>query len=220
MVTNIGADAAKLAGLQIDFLQKLRRNEISFEHFLWFVNLRKSDRDKLIGVENILVDAHFILREEFKFTVPEDYNHGTQLAEFMQKNGEEFNLYHKPGLTDKNFNNPTHRLCPKKNYLVKLFSVLKEGLTFEDNLRFLKSHKALLVGAQGLSLLYQLRKDKFSAGTSVVSFDEKSRLWKDDGLNRRIPLIERRFDGSLDFIFRSSEETLRENDCLLCFCNY
>jgi len=49
METSVGADAVKLAGLQIDLLQKIRKGQVSLGHLEWFNNLTKEDRDILIS---------------------------------------------------------------------------------------------------------------------------------------------------------------------------
>jgi len=50
---NIGAEAAKLAGLQIDTLQKVRRGQITPEHWEWFNNLSKKKRDEFCGLNPV-----------------------------------------------------------------------------------------------------------------------------------------------------------------------
>ncbi|MEK7580163.1 MAG: DUF5701 family protein [Patescibacteria group bacterium] len=50
----IGADAAKLAGLQIDTLQKARDGQITLKHWEWFNKLTKTERDRLSGVSKCL----------------------------------------------------------------------------------------------------------------------------------------------------------------------
>lgn len=45
MDTSIGADAAKLAGLQIDLLQKLRQGQMTLGHLEWFNGLTRKERD-------------------------------------------------------------------------------------------------------------------------------------------------------------------------------
>ena len=49
----IGADAAKLAGLQIDTLQKARDGQITLEHWEWFNKLTKTERDSFSGVSKL-----------------------------------------------------------------------------------------------------------------------------------------------------------------------
>jgi len=46
MNTIIGADAAKLAGLQIDLLQKIRNGQVTLEHLEWFSKLTKEGRER------------------------------------------------------------------------------------------------------------------------------------------------------------------------------
>jgi hypothetical protein len=45
MKTLIDADTARLAGLQIDLLNKIRQGNISLSHFEWFLSLTKTQRD-------------------------------------------------------------------------------------------------------------------------------------------------------------------------------
>lgn len=47
MDKNIGAEATKLVGLQIDWLQKTKRGIIPLEHTEWFLNLRQKEREAL-----------------------------------------------------------------------------------------------------------------------------------------------------------------------------
>ena len=88
MEKNIGADAAKLAGLQIDTLQKVRNGQITLEHWEWFNKLNRVERDNLAGV-NVVV-SRFSLLSSLQFTVPEGYNHSTQLASFSKENRKKF----------------------------------------------------------------------------------------------------------------------------------
>lgn len=46
MDTIIGADAAKLAGLQIDLLQKIRSEQVTLNHLEWFNKLTREERDR------------------------------------------------------------------------------------------------------------------------------------------------------------------------------
>jgi hypothetical protein len=64
----IGADAAKLAGLQIDTLQKVRSGKITLEQWEWFNKLSFSDREKLLTdhpVEGLLPQKPAALLAEF-----------------------------------------------------------------------------------------------------------------------------------------------------------
>ncbi len=59
----IGADAAKLAGLQIDTLQKARDGQITLEHWEWFNKLTKTERDRLCR------DGHVDTRSQARQTI-------------------------------------------------------------------------------------------------------------------------------------------------------
>ncbi|MDR3559340.1 MAG: hypothetical protein P4L62_01025 [Candidatus Pacebacteria bacterium] len=50
MSNAIGAEAAKLAGLQIDTLTKLRKGEVTLSEWEWFLNLTKEKRNELSGI--------------------------------------------------------------------------------------------------------------------------------------------------------------------------
>lgn len=49
MVTSIGAETAKLAGLHVDLGQKLRNSQITLEQFEWWLNQATEVRDRFMG---------------------------------------------------------------------------------------------------------------------------------------------------------------------------
>ncbi|MEK7097904.1 MAG: hypothetical protein AAB906_03590, partial [Patescibacteria group bacterium] len=138
------------------------------------------------GIIDLLIkhsasDDRFGLVTAFKLTVPKGYSHDTQLAIFASfaKNKSEKFYYYNDNITDENFAKVTQKLVPGKTYGVKIFQI-KSYVTSEDCLAFLASQRAILVGAQGLSLVRQLKKDQFpTIGKWTVSFDEKDALWAD-----------------------------------------
>jgi len=52
---DIGVDAAKLAGLQIDLLQKIRDKQVTVGHLEWFNKLTREERDLLLGCKSVSV---------------------------------------------------------------------------------------------------------------------------------------------------------------------
>jgi hypothetical protein len=63
MDKNINAETAdKLAGLQIDFLQKYRKDKITLEEFEKFLNLSQPERRKALGLNKENVSGNSILR--------------------------------------------------------------------------------------------------------------------------------------------------------------
>ena len=212
---NIGADAAKLAGLQIDTLQKIRNGQITLEHLEWFNKLNKAERDKLIGM-NTVTDPHFSLLSTFQFTVPENYDHVTQLASFTKENREEF--YHYDNITDANFAKASNKLIPGKTYEAKIFVITKR-VTSEECLEFLKTQKAILVGAQGISVVWQQAKEQFPKGKYTVSFDEKDACWPDAYDSRRVPRVSLDSGGVWGFGLGYFGDVWRGGGCLLCLCD-
>ncbi len=74
----IGADAAKLAGLQIDMLSKMRSGQMTLAQVEWFNNLTKEQREAFLSGKKLpSIDSRFEFLMEFKITVPTDYDHGT-----------------------------------------------------------------------------------------------------------------------------------------------
>jgi hypothetical protein len=152
--------------------------------------LNKTAREKILGnkkwflrdfldviAKNSKVDDNFILYSSFKFTVPTDYKHNRQLSRFSllanNKNGEEI----KKEITDVNYRKATQRLMPGKEYGARIFNVSDGNyVNFGQCLDFIKRQKSILVGAQGLSLVFQLKKEYFPNGMSVFSFDEEETL--------------------------------------------
>lgn len=123
---------------------------------------------------------------EFKLKIPLDYDHDTRLNSFRRK--IERKWFPKPdpleidrNITSENFNRVTNKLIPGKNYIIKLIPVLvldyENGLTNEECLEYLHSTKSLLVGAHGLSLLYEYFYKFCPQKRKIISFEERKFLW-------------------------------------------
>jgi len=150
----------------------------------------------------------------FRFTVPENYVHATQLASFAKENRKKFYFYND-NITDVNFKRATNKLIPGKTYEAKVFGITKR-VTSEDCLAFLKTQKAILVGAQGISVAWQQVKEQFPKGKYTVSFDEKDALWRDDDGSRRVPYVYQISDGDWAFDLGRFENAWIDDYCLLC----
>ncbi len=163
------------------------------------------------------MDERFEIVKEFTLTVPENYTHDTQLALFAKDSKKKFYFYND-AITDKNFANATNKLTPGKTYTVKVIGI-KATVTSEDCLTVLKQNNAILVGAQGAALAYQLKKDELPVGKWSVSFDEKDALWKDAVGNLRVPGVVRFSDGDWEFRLGYFGGDWFAAFCLLCFCD-
>ena len=213
MDTIIGADAAKLAGLQIDQLQKVRKGHITLEHIEWFNGLLRTERDKLSGVSRS--DPRFKLVKTLDILVPADYVHATRLTSFAEAHRSEF-YYYDSNLTDQNFSRATVQLKPGQKLKVDIFQI-QEQVSSEDCMAFLHTQKAILTGAQGASLVYEQKRQDLPKNRGHISFDEKENLWKDADGRHRVPYIYAYSDGVFRFRLGYFESPWLGDCCLLSF---
>ncbi len=162
-------------------------------------------------------DERFEFVKEFKFTVPTDYDHATQLATFAKAHKKGF-YYYNDDITDTNFAKATNKLVPGKTYTVKIFGI-KQTFQSQDGLDLIASQKGILAGAQGASLVYQLAKDELPKGKWYISFDEKNALWVDSDGFHRVPYVGRSSDGGFGFYLGYFGNEWGSDDCVLCFCD-
>ncbi len=172
-----------------------------------------------------IIDGRFKLLDEFRLTVPPNYQHAAHLASFAEENRSKFNHY-DVSINDANFVRATNKLIPGKTYMVKIYMVGVQDppqfvitrVSSEDCLEFLKSVKAVFVGAQGLSLVWQVAKEKLRKSKKIISFDEKTALLKDrNGVTYSAPYIFGEKFGSWGFSLYLFGLDLSDRDCLLCF---
>src|SRR3989344_7322656 len=114
-------------------------------------------RKALMPNQDEFVAPRFSLLSTFQITIPEDYDHATQLASFSKENREKFYSYNN-SITDVNYAGVTNKLTPGKTYEVKIFGITQR-VPSEDCLAFLKTQTAVLVGAQGISVVWQQAKE-------------------------------------------------------------
>jgi hypothetical protein len=164
-----------------------------------------------------MADPRFKLANAFDLVVPVGYDQATRLTNFKAVHGREFGYYNSD-ITDANFGRATTRLMPGQKFRVKIFQIT-ETVTSEDCLAFLRSQKAVLVGAQGASLVYELAKSKLPMGRWSVSFDEKDALWTDFNGCRRVPYVDRISGDYFRLDLGCFERDWGGDDCLLCFCD-
>ena len=159
------------------------------------------------------VDDRFKLVNTFEIVVPEGYDHGKRLDSFDKEHRKAF-YYYNDAITDKNYAKATTKLEPGRKLKVKVFQI-KETVTSEDCMAKLRSEKAILVGAQGASLVWEQKKEELPVSRWSASFDEKDALWKDR--YRRVPSVLRRSDGDFLFNLGYFENDWDDGYCLLCF---
>ena len=178
----------------------------------------KFKEDAIVSlVRHSIADIRFELLTLFELTVPKGYDHNTQLATFLKfayKESGRFDFC-SGNITDTNYFKTTHKLIPGKTYFVKIFGI-KNSVTSDDCMAFLKSQRAIFVGAQGISLARQLKKEQFLTTKRTVSFDKKKALWTDDKGYHRMPVMAKS-DGYWEFSLSCFEHELDSYYSLLCF---
>jgi hypothetical protein len=156
--------------------------------------------------------------KEIVFTVPDDYEHDTQLETFVQNIKNKDSKYqYNINFLDKNFKKISHKLVPGKNYDIKFIPVL-ESVSNEDCLYEYRRQNAVLVGAQGLTSLQCIHPNEFPIGKWSLSFDERYNLWEDGDSRHRVPSVYRGSDGDWNFYLDYFECDRDHEDMLICFC--
>lgn len=182
-------------------------------HLEWFNNLKKDERDRLSGITS--PDTRFGFVKTLDIVVPDGYVHETRLASFADAHRRKF-YYYNDNLTDENFSRATNQLKPGQRFKVDVFQI-KETVTSEDCMEFLRIQKAILTSAQGVSLVFEQKRDELPKGRWHVSFDEKDALWQDAAGRRRVPVIDARPVGGFGFDLGRFEVPWDDDCCLLSF---
>ena len=168
--------------------------------------------------ERVEPTEKFALLKDFGIiTVPDDYDHATRLATFLEQNSKKFYGVNDD-ITDEHFPNPSRILKPGDKLRVSAFKQIVSGTTTsEERMVFLEKQGAVYTGAQGASLVFDQKRDQLPKGKWYCSFDEKNRLWKDADGDRRVPRVSARSGGGFDFNLVPFENTWDGDDALLCF---
>lgn len=213
----IEAETARLAGLQIDFLQKLRDGQLTLDQTEWWINQTSAERDRLSGNASASKDkGPFVLLSSARLTVPTSFVHQTQIASFLKAHRREFS-YVNDDVTDANFAKATQRLIPGRTYTVKIFWITRR-VSSPDCLGLYKDHNGILTGAQGLTLAYQEMRGSFPVGKWLASFDEKDALPVSDG-DHRVPGVDRYAGDYFKLSLGYFEYDWYSAYCILVFCD-
>ena len=216
-MTTIDAGTAKLAGLQADMLQKILGGHITLSHLEWFNNLTLSQRNMLSGADlTKLGDPRFVYVKTIEVTVPEGYDHATRLDTYKVGHESEY-YYYNLGLTDANFANASTKLTAGRKFGVKVF-VIKSRVSSDDCLAQYERVNAVKVGAQGLTILCEQKKDELPKGKCYVSFDEKDNLPLIDGYHR-VSGVYADAGGDFNFDLGNFELDWYDYYVLLAFCD-
>ena len=225
--TVIDADAVKLAGLQIDTLQKVRSGQVTLDQWERFNNLSTDDREARFSdwkkpeptAPAETTEKFALLVDLGIITVPDDYAHEKRLTTFREQNHKKF-FYYDKAITDAKFPNPTRILKPGDKFCVRAFKQVVGGNTTSDErMAFLATQKAIHISAQGMSLVFDQKRDQLPKGKRYASFDEKDRLRTDADGCHWVPSMGCHSDGDFDFNLGYFEDVWNGNGAFLCFCD-
>ncbi|MDB5188534.1 MAG: hypothetical protein JWM92_132 [Candidatus Nomurabacteria bacterium] len=208
-LSDLFRDAVRALGLTKDEAQEIISNGGTLQLEVRPILKKLAIADKRIGAAIA----------EFDLTVPADYNHDKQVDQFAKKVRKEKTTYHyNDALSSKNFANATNKLEAGKTYTVKIFPIMS-AISSEACLAFLRKQNAILAGAHGMTLVYNLHKDQLPKGKWSISFDEKEALWKDADGDLRVPYVFARADGDFEFNLDFFAGDWGAGHCLVCFCD-
>jgi len=224
----IGADAAKSAGLLIDALTKFRAGQLSLDHLERFLNLTPEAREERFGDGKKSKPAlpvepteKFVLLVDLGIvTVPDNYDHATQLDKFLKKNRKKFYGVND-NITDANFLNPSRILKPGDKLHVRAYQQIVGGTTTsEERMTYLTEQKMnCYPSAQGASLVFEQKRDQLPKGKWYASFDEKDRLWEDATGNHRVPGVSTDTDGDFYWGLGYFEDVWHAYNAFFGFCD-
>jgi hypothetical protein len=202
-------DAVRASGLSKDEAQEIIMNGGTMQLEIKKILQKLTIADKRFGVAI----------REFELTIPNDYDHDSQIDTSAKKTkNENTTHFYNDALTSKNFAKATNKLIPGKTYKVKIFPILQR-VTSEDCMAFLRKQNAILVGGQGATLVYDLAKDQLPKGKWTASFDEKDALWENADGGHGVPSVSARSNGGFKFYLGYFEFDWSDDNCLLCVCD-
>ena len=154
----------------------------------------------------LLVDLGIIV-------VPDSHIPGKCLEMFFKNNHKNLYDYNK-NITDANFSHPSQILKPGNKLRVRAFKQVVSGpTTSQERMAFLSKRKEgnIYVGAQGVSLVFEQKRDQLPKGRWYISFDEAKSLWEDSDGYHRLVSLNAYFDGLFEFSFGYLEGSWIDN---------
>ena len=173
-------------------------------------------REALVHKRGFVIPANLTELKQFELRVPASYRHDGHLKRFGKTHARELYDNGLKIFSDKNFANPTHALKARERFLVKL-TAINSQVSSDDCLEEYVWDHAHYVGAQGLTLLYELSRNELPEGKRFLSFDNKDHLPFAWGI-RRVPVLS--LDSGGDSHFESGDfDGPWYNGILVLFCD-
>lgn len=166
----IGVDAAKLAGLQIDMLQKMRDGQMTIEQMEWFLGQKKEEREWLLKNNGESKNPHFRIIRGFSFCVPTDFNSSVFVRDFLLKKDSECELVAFSRSFLEEDSSTVSALIPGHEVEVTAYK-LSRKVSPEDCAAFIIAKKGLFVGILGILLFLEVSKTEVPRGLAIFSLE-------------------------------------------------
>lgn len=193
-MSTIGADTAKkLAGLQKDMLEKYRQDQITLQHIEAFNLLAPAARNCLMDVvrrTKVIIEppkpppppkGQLILVQMLgHLKVPDSYTHATRITDFKKvftSRGKAPGGRYPSDLTDSKHSKVTTKARPGDVFDVLAFTSSSPELHMMECAEKLKERRGnVFLGAQGASLVLELKTQELIRRNMYISLDEASAL--------------------------------------------
>lgn len=167
-------------------------------------------------------DARFVLIQELRLTVPNSYNHQTELGSFENENRDNNNQNVTSAFSDEVLTSTAAPLIPGKTYTVRIFSFAKD-ISYQDCQEFILRHNVICVGAPGIALLSQVKKDAFPKEKITLAFGDYDVIASEKGKNNVsvLPFVavfhNKKVGIARLFALMKIQKSYSTDFCLLCF---
>jgi hypothetical protein len=207
---------AKMERWSVMIAEGLKSGTLSGGALDWFLALPKAEREILMA--SAMETQRFTLLAELGVVeVPKGYRHEVRLAAFARKSRAKLN-HCDSDIADHRFADPSRVLKPGDRLRVRAFRPMSRTVSSEECMAFLARQGAVHPGAQGLSLVFEQRRNQMPKGYWYASFDVPHRLPRAAGeAKRQVPVVILHTDGDIDFDTGIYESGWEPEDAFLCF---
>lgn len=184
----------------------------------------KKDMVEIQKIDTTRKDLRFALIRELQITVPNTYDHKTQLISFENENKNGVDLLSTEAFSDNIFTHSADELVPGRTYTIRVFS-LTTVVSYDDCREFMMKEHVKFVGAPGISLLTQLKRSVFPKEKVTLSFGDldvaSSQKDRNSELVFLLPFIAALDNASTGKVWMctilKAPKDFNTDYCLLCF---
>lgn len=160
-----------------------------------------------------------ILKELGLVEVPESFVHKSCIANFLKRNWNPNAINDiNSAFSDTNYPNPTKEMRPNEKYNVWIIGQKVQETTSSERLMALDEENGLLLGAQGIVLVHEQKRQQLPKGYWYASLDNETNLWIADTQDKHgVPCLISYADGGYAIDIGDFENPFPPNVAFLCF---